>query len=60
MSGLEGGGVKLVGYGLRSQALSVLAVAALAAEDADAEPRIGLRTSRKEAGLTIISMRTSK
>ena len=46
--------MKLVGYGLRSQALSVLAVAALAAEDAGAELRRGLHMSRMEVGLTII------
>ena len=43
----------LEGYGLRSQARYVLAVAALLAEDAGAELRRGLRMSRMEAGSTI-------
>ena len=45
MYGLERGGVKLVVMGLRWPALSIFAEVALEAEDADAEPRIGLRTT---------------
>ena len=54
MYGLEGGGVKLLAMGLLWSARSIFAEVALEADDADAEPRFGLRVTGNEVRIISI------